>query len=147
MDKYPFPIYCEDSISNVDEKPLKNIDDLLDAPPFSKAKFGFKMVHQDDSNQQLNSLKKSNENGMTCDTPLSLPLIVPVNLQDTPLEPHNKENRPPKKYFFPEECKPIHVFHQQINEDTNSYDKYAVCIRFQFFDRDDVTSKIHYFLF
>lgn len=43
------------------------------------------------------------ESEVSTNTPL--PLIIPVNLQDTPLEPENKENQPPKDYESPKECR------------------------------------------
>lgn len=41
----------------------------------------------------------------TVNTPL--PLIIPVNLQDTPLEPEDKENQPPNDYVSPSERRPL----------------------------------------
>jgi len=52
---------------------------------------------------QMNSKRETPTN--TVNTPL--PLIIPVNLQDTPLEPENKENQPPKDYTPPYERRPL----------------------------------------
>lgn len=68
----------------------------------------------------------------------SIPFIVPVNLADTPLEPENKENRPPKSYASPVERRPLSgiltpatdvPFRELDSEDSENDDDYCKVVR------------------
>lgn len=109
-----------DSVSNFKDPFV----DLWHDGPSKKSEHLFKLYCDDDDDDDkithktdpfaldclarpLSSLKVtvSESTGDVTSTPL--PLIVPVNLQDTPLEPENKENRPPKDYSTPSERRPL----------------------------------------
>lgn len=82
-----FKLYCDDDNDNVAHKTDPFTLDCLARP--------------------LSSLKVTVSESTSDVTSTPLPLIVPVNLQDTPLEPENKENRPPKDYSTPSERRPL----------------------------------------
>lgn len=84
----PFAVYC-------DEEPKK-------CSPFAQPKTVSKVCDENALAKPMGSLKVCENEGSE-----PLPFIVPVNLQDTPLEPENKENYPPKDYLSPCEKRPL----------------------------------------
>lgn len=93
-----FPVFCD----NADSKcPVGLSDGELTKPRIVSKNY----FDEDDLAKPMSSLKVIPAEQGTSRTPL--PFIVPVNLQDTPLEPENKENRPPKDYSTPSERRPL----------------------------------------
>ncbi|XP_065199620.1 probable inactive serine/threonine-protein kinase bub1 [Planococcus citri] len=99
--KFSFPIYTDDGIM-----PLMGTKSETKRNQFSDVE---KLLFPIDKDDDIpSSSVKSTE---VC-TPVqsdkySIPLIVPVNLADTPLQPENKENLPPKSYCTPIERRPL----------------------------------------
>lgn len=97
--RLPFPVFCEE---NDGRENRKNGDNFFDIP-FTKPKITAESIgFEDDLARPMGSLRMSEADPQT-----PLPLIIPVNLQDTPLEPENKENQPPKDYSTPSERRPL----------------------------------------
>jgi hypothetical protein len=93
-------------------------------------------VNAEDEDEELarpmGSLNMSSENRVSVNAASTpLPLIIPVNLYDTPLEPENKENQPPKDYASPNERRPlsgiltpaVNIPVQEHRSDDSDYDE------------------------
>lgn len=95
--KLPFPMFRE-------ERQQRGIADdlLLELPPVKPKITAPSTRLDEDLALPMGSLRMNEADQRT-----PLPLIVPVNLQDTPLEPEDKENRPPKDYSTPSERRPL----------------------------------------
>lgn len=91
------------------EHSCEKIDDLLNIP-FRKPRIISKYLEDNDDKDKeelassMDLLKVENEKN---ESRIPLPFIVPMNLQDTPLELENKENIPPKEYSISLERRPL----------------------------------------
>lgn len=92
--KLPFAVFCDDTFSQPKEKHSTKSNDLASSLS-SKSK--------SDTLKSSSSLKKNSETERKFGTPL--PLIVPVKLHDSPVQPENKENRFPAENLSPENPK------------------------------------------
>lgn len=96
--KLPFPVFSDEN----ERRELRKNGNHFDIP-FTRPKITAQSAGLDDDlARPMGSLRMSEAEPHT-----PLPLIVPVNLQDTPLEPENKENQPPKDYSTPSERRPL----------------------------------------
>ena len=99
--KFAFPIFTEDGIM-----PLMGPKNDTNRNQFSEVnKLLFPIDNDDDT--PASSVKNTEIRTPVQAENYSIPLIVPVNLADTPLEPENKENFPPKSYATPVERRPL----------------------------------------
>lgn len=96
---FSFPIDVDEGIS-----PLVGLKSNRNRNQFSEVD---KLLFPIDKDDEV-AMPKKTELGTPVQAEIrSIPLIVPVNLADTPLQPENKENLPPKSYATPIERRPL----------------------------------------